>query len=147
MAQSWGSLLPGHIIYATEMVIYSLQGLPRFASVLGHLSLTLLATSVCSDKSSSKQGFSEWLWHMIYLLLLCSASYNLQIFKSIEISSILRPGLNQQKSCKRKRRLKNNNHGNKLTVSAGSRAFSCSKSCTRRRHLYFPYAYLKDINV
>lgn len=89
----------------------------------------------------------EWLWHMIYLLLLCSASYNLQIFKSIEISSILRPGLNQQKSWKRKRRLKNNHNGNKLTSRTSSRTFSCRKSCTRRRRLYFPYAYLKDLKV
>lgn len=89
----------------------------------------------------------EWLWHMIYLLLLCSASYNLQIFESIEISSILRPGLNQQKSWKRKRRLKNDYNGNKFTVSTGSRIFSYSKSCTRRRHLYFPNAYLKDLKV
>lgn len=43
---------------------------------------------------------------MMYLLLLGSASYNLQIFKSIEISSIIRPGLNQQKSWNEEKKIK-----------------------------------------
>lgn len=45
-------------------------------------------------------------WHVIYLLLLGSASDNLQIFKSIEISSIIRPGLNQQKSWNEEKKIK-----------------------------------------
>lgn len=100
--------------------------------------------SVLRQEKLKTEFLLEWLWHMIYLLLLCSASYNLQIFKCIKISSILRPGLNQQKSCKRKRRLESNHNGNKLIISTGRRTFSCSKSCTRRRRTYFPYAYLKD---